>query len=362
MNTEQIIERFKENQLAHKMGLNAANFMIVKNCLKQWQQPHRYYHGLGHLSDLLRCISDIPLEEMEIMGLGLHEREILEIVALFHDVVYDPRKKNNEEQSIKFVKSFGTVLDRSCPEVETIFDIIKDTKYNGNKCCSRLSEMFCSGLLDLHSLICNLPSEIIKNEINLLKEYQWCDFLTYKNKRLEFLNNFSYCQSSQELKDFVSSYRPKIGVYAGSFNPFHCGHMNILEQSEKIFDKIIIATGVNPSKSQEKVGWSVRDVLPFHEVVEYNTLLPEYLKTLDYADVTLIRGLRNGYDLQYEMNQLRFLEDYQCRIPVAYFICEKEFMHISSSDIRGLAKFEYNDIGRYKPKKYQYSTDATSNL
>jgi pantetheine-phosphate adenylyltransferase len=194
----------------------------------------------------------------------------------------------------------------------------------------------------------------------LLKEYQWCNFQTYKNKRLEFLNGFSYCQSSPELKDFVSSYRPKIGIYAGSFNPFHCGHMNILEQAEKIFAKVIIATGLNPSKSQEKVGWSIREVLPFHEIVEYNTLLPEYLKTLDYADITLIRGLRNGYDLQYEMNQLRFLEDYQCQLPVTYFICEKEFMHISSSDIRGLAKFEYNNIDKYMPKKYKYSTDAIS--
>ena len=40
----------------------------------------------------------------------------------------------------------------------------------------------------------------------------------------------------------------KLGVYAGSFQPFHLGHLNILEKAEQIFDQVIIARGINPSK------------------------------------------------------------------------------------------------------------------
>ncbi len=41
-----------------------------------------------------------------------------------------------------------------------------------------------------------------------------------------------------------------LAIYAGSFNPFHIGHLNIVDKMEKIFGygNIMIAIGVNPSK------------------------------------------------------------------------------------------------------------------
>ena len=41
-----------------------------------------------------------------------------------------------------------------------------------------------------------------------------------------------------------------IAIYPGSFNPFHIGHLNILEKSERIFGKgnVIIAMGLNIEK------------------------------------------------------------------------------------------------------------------
>jgi pantetheine-phosphate adenylyltransferase len=38
----------------------------------------------------------------------------------------------------------------------------------------------------------------------------------------------------------------KIGVYAGSFNPFHVGHADILHQALEVFDEVILAIGNNP--------------------------------------------------------------------------------------------------------------------
>jgi len=339
MTREQIVTRFEANKFAHQIGLTAEG---VNKCLDRWEQPHRHYHSLSHLSDLL--------EQIDKYG-GQYSSYKIEVAALFHDVIYDPKGNSNEELSIQFYRDI-------CPSwSEEIVDIIRYTKYDNYeafKSAPDFIQLFCH--LDIRHLQSGNPTEIMQNELALLKEFQFVDYPTYRSKRLEFLENFHYIHPSfkQHTIEFVTNYRPKVGVYAGSFNPFHIGHMNVLEQAEKIFDKVIVAIGYNPQKSQEKFCWHPYEVLPYHETYRYGSLLPDYLKTLDYADVTLIRGLRNGYDLQYEMNQLRFLEDYECKVPVAYFVCNKEFAHISSSDLRGLSKFDNGDINRYKPNKYSY--------
>ena len=40
----------------------------------------------------------------------------------------------------------------------------------------------------------------------------------------------------------------KIAIYPGSFNPWHEGHQDIVNKALKIFDKVVIAIGRNPSK------------------------------------------------------------------------------------------------------------------
>lgn len=127
----------------------------------------------------------------------------------------------------------------------------------------------------------------------------------------------------------------KIGLYPGSFNPFHKGHYNILLKAEKIFDKVIIARGVNPDKA--KSTWELPKVLEGRPIVEYEGLLTDYMKTLSFDNLTVIRGLRNGTDLQYEITQYRFLQEFMPDIQLISIFCDKEFEHISSSAIRYLA-------------------------
>ena len=40
----------------------------------------------------------------------------------------------------------------------------------------------------------------------------------------------------------------RVGFYAGSFDPFTVGHLFVVKKASKLFDKVIIALGVNPSK------------------------------------------------------------------------------------------------------------------
>ena len=137
----------------------------------------------------------------------------------------------------------------------------------------------------------------------------------------------------------------RVGLYAGSFNPFHKGHYNILLKADKIFDKVILAKGTNPDKMGTGVLKS--KFLGDRTFMSYDGLLTDFIKTLEYDNITLIRGLRNATDLQYEMTQYRYLQDLMPEIQVVSIFCDKEFEHISSSGIRVLRQFGEDKVKNY---------------
>jgi len=145
----------------------------------------------------------------------------------------------------------------------------------------------------------------------------------------------------------------RIGIYAGSFNPFHVGHANILHQAQELFDEVIIALGRNPSKDGiDKEPFPVgHPILGNARVVEFTGLLSDYLNAVDMANedakIFLIRGLRNGDDLQMEQNQLQFIKEMYAGLNVTFFICERKFEHISSSSLRALRKVSEKEYEKY---------------
>jgi len=153
-------------------------------------------------------------------------------------------------------------------------------------------------------------------------------------------------------------YSVKIGVYAGSFNPFHKGHADISLQASQVFDMVVIAIGNNPDKqgvekepdSPLMLGSGVCNIWRFDGLLtDALKDIQQYWKpTEDVEGVFLIRGLRNGVDLAYEQNQVRFLKEIDPSLKVVYFVCDPQYEHISSSALRNLKKFS--------PKAYEAYT------
>lgn len=133
----------------------------------------------------------------------------------------------------------------------------------------------------------------------------------------------------------------KIAIYPGSFNPFTIGHLNILEKAEAIFGEgnLIIAVGVNPEKSNpiDRVA-TIKNNLPSKEVIGFSGFLTDLIweKEKEGYDVTIVKGLRNGDDLDYEVNNLRFIEEMKPDVKIVFIICDKQFEHVSSSAYRAL--------------------------
>lgn len=292
---------------------------ISKDVLLRYDEPHRYYHNIDHI---------VSMVDSSVEGKTVSEKLTLAIV--FHDIIYDPKRSDNEEQSAELFYSL-------MPDNE-IAEAIRETKDHNPK--TKLGKQLCD--LDLDILYRNDFQSFIDFEHKIFKEYQWVEYSIYKEKRIEILTNLGV---SPEFINYIRYRSPKIGIYAGSFNPFHKGHLNILEKAEKIFDKVIIAKGKNPEKS----GY-VKNVLPEivqnRQIIEYDSLLTDLIQSFDYP-VTLIRGLRNENDFGYEKTQLRFMQDFYPETNVVNIICDKEFDHISSSAIRHL--WNYPDAAN----KYQ---------
>lgn len=101
----------------------------------------------------------------------------------------------------------------------------------------------------------------------------------------------------------------RIGFYAGSFDPFTKGHLHVVKQAAKLFDKVIVGIGVNGQKTrrfdEEKMKEGMiktfeNEGLTNIEVVSYNNLSVDVAKK--YNANFLIRGIRNGVDYSYEEN------------------------------------------------------------
>lgn len=164
-----------------------------------------------------------------------------------------------------------------------------------------------------------------------------------------------------------------IAIYPGSFNPFTVGHYNILLKAQNMFDEVIVAVGLNPLKKDSGTYTKNNDNIVYQDTVNertevlseqlnlnvqtYTGYLTQYLQSIENeymlrnepCHVILIRGLRNGDDLDYEVNQIRIMEDLiQPRtLNVAFINCDREYGHISSTACRAMELVEKNSSANY---------------
>jgi pantetheine-phosphate adenylyltransferase len=131
----------------------------------------------------------------------------------------------------------------------------------------------------------------------------------------------------------------KIAVFPGSFDPITVGHVDLVMRALPLFDRIIVAVGVNTKKEslfplEQRIQW-LRDVfknVPSVEVDSFEGLTVHYCKRIHAG--YLLRGLRNASDFDYEktISQLNHIVGNQ--IETVFFISKPEYSHISSTIVR----------------------------
>lgn len=322
------------------VGLKIENFHAV---LDAYQEPHRFYHNLDHLRDLgnkILGLKDVLYEEMELLW----------IAAAYHDFVYDPMNSNglNEDLSIKrFERDLCKCSSNiSAEKRNQVKEIIQGTAKR-TKPESKLARIFWN--FD-NQILTESFDVLLDYEKKIFLEYQCFNYSQYGPRRSEFLRSeFERTENLDllALSKYVKYRKPKVGIYPGSFNPFHKGHLNILNKAERIFDKIILVKANNPEKDNYEAS-EIPTEIKNREIIEWDGLTTDLITKLsDQCEITLIRGLRNGKDLDYEVNQLRFMEEMKPDLNVCLIQCDKEFEHISSSAIRNIRKFSQEEAKKY---------------
>ena len=131
----------------------------------------------------------------------------------------------------------------------------------------------------------------------------------------------------------------KIAVFPGSFDPITVGHVDLVKRALPLFDKVVVAVGVNSTKKNlftldQRLDW-LRQVFIQYPTVEidfFQNLTAHYCQRIGAK--YLIRGLRTSSDFEYEKTISQLNQIVGKGIETVFFIAQPEFSHISSTIVR----------------------------
>ena len=145
----------------------------------------------------------------------------------------------------------------------------------------------------------------------------------------------------------------KIAVFPGSFDPITKGHESIIKRAIPLFDKIIVAVGINTEKKQyftieQRINW-IKKVFEGNasiSVEQYSGLTVDFCKKVNAHYI--LRGLRTSADFEFErsigqMNKLMLPE-----IETIFLLTTPEFSALNSSIVRDILR-NGGDVSKFVP-------------
>ncbi|GAA6294202.1 pantetheine-phosphate adenylyltransferase [Enterocloster asparagiformis] len=134
-------------------------------------------------------------------------------------------------------------------------------------------------------------------------------------------------------------------IYPGSFDPVTLGHLDIIERTSKMFDRVIIGVLNNKSKSplfsvEERVNMlkEVTSSLPNVEVQSFEGLLIDFVRKNDAR--VIVRGLRAITDFEYELQMAQTNRVIAPEVDTIFLTTNLRYSYLSSSIVKEIAEFD----------------------
>ena len=145
----------------------------------------------------------------------------------------------------------------------------------------------------------------------------------------------------------------KRAVYAGTFDPFTNGHLDIVQRAIKMFDELIVLVAVSPSKKPFMSTETRVEILeklfanePKIKVESWSGLIVEYARQNDIHSI--VRGLRPTGDFEIEFQMASMNRKINPDCDTVFLMTSEKLYYISSSLVKEV--FNHNgDISSFVP-------------
>lgn len=143
----------------------------------------------------------------------------------------------------------------------------------------------------------------------------------------------------------------RIGLYPGTFDPIHNGHLDVIRRAMPLVDRLVVAVAVNPGKDplfslDERTGMIEADVAALApetapvatvEVRPFRSLLVRFAQ--EQGAGTIVRGLRAVSDFEYEFQMALNNKRLAPAVETVFLMASESVQFISSrfvKEIHGL--------------------------
>ncbi len=148
-----------------------------------------------------------------------------------------------------------------------------------------------------------------------------------------------------------------LAICPGSFDPVTYGHLDIINRTAGLFDKVIVLVSFNALKNggtftiDERVDFIRRCIsLPNVEVDRHDGLLVDYARAAGAS--AIVKGLRAVSDYEDEFQQALINKQLAPEVDTIFMATNSEYMYLSSSAVRQVCFFG-GDISAFVPPQIE---------
>jgi pantetheine-phosphate adenylyltransferase len=138
----------------------------------------------------------------------------------------------------------------------------------------------------------------------------------------------------------------RVGLYPGTFDPIHNGHLDVLARAVKLVDRLVIGVAVRSEKGpiftlDERVEMARHATEPLAgqaeiEVVPYRNLLVHFAR--EVGAHMIVRGLRAVTDYDYEFQMTAMNQQLDRSIETVFLMASPQHMAVSSQLVKEIAR------------------------
>ena len=144
-------------------------------------------------------------------------------------------------------------------------------------------------------------------------------------------------------------------VFAGTFDPFTNGHLDIALRAAELFDELVIFVPMQNGKKtplftpKERIGLIIESCASVSNISVqlFSGLLVNEVAAIGATHI--VRGLRATSDFESEFNMVQFNSELSPDIETVFLMSKADQLHYASSSIKEIAACG-GDVSRYVPK------------